>query len=178
MGEPIKERVSLILKEHEALLARLDEKAVETLAEKMTEARGVFFTAQGRSGNMAKALAIRFLHMGIAVHVAGEPSTPAIGEGDLLIAVSSSAKTKITLNHRETAKKAGAVTALLTAAADPGASDVCVRIPAKTEIPSVQHAGSLFEQAVLLVGDALAWYVQGRLGASEESMNRRHSNLQ
>ncbi|MCI8454944.1 MAG: SIS domain-containing protein [Lachnospiraceae bacterium] len=178
MGEQIKERVSVILKEHEALLACLNEEALESLAEKIANARAVFFTAQGRSGNMARALAIRFLHMGIAVHVAGEPSTPAIGAGDLLIAISSSAKTKITLNHLETAKKERAATALLTAAEDPGVSDMYVRIPAKTGIPSVQHAGSLFEQAILLVGDALAWYVQGRLGASEESMNQRHSNLQ
>jgi len=42
----------------------------------------------------------------------------------------------------------------------------------------VQHAGSLFEQAILLLGDALAWHVQQRLGVADAQLDARHANLQ
>ena len=167
------------LDELTAIAAQLKEEELETLARKIIEAKHVFFTAQGRSGNMARALAIRFMHMGIVAYVAGEPSTPAMGQGDLLIAVSGSGKTTITLNHLQTAKKVGAASALIcTKTENPMFSDCYVCIPAKSVVPSVQHAGSLFEQSVLLVGDAVSRAVQDALGVSSESMDARHANLQ
>ena len=162
-----------------ALQKYLKESELESLAEKIIHANTVIFTAQGRSGNMARALAIRLMHMGIRACVAGEPSTPAIGEGDLLIAISGSAKTAITLNHLQTARKVHAATALIsTKTENPMLSDCYICIPAKTEVTSIQHAGSLFEQAVLLVGDAISRAVQDALGVSSQSMDARHANLQ
>lgn len=167
------------LDELTAIAAELKESDLEVLAQKIIEARHVFFTAQGRSGNMVRALAIRFMHMGISAFVAGEPSTPAMRKGDLLIAVSGSGKTAITLNHLQTAKKVGAMSALIcTKTEHPMLSDYYICIPAKSVVPSVQHAGSLFEQSVLLIGDALSRAVQDELGVSSESMDARHANLQ
>jgi 6-phospho-3-hexuloisomerase len=53
-----------------------------------------------------------------------------------------------------------------------------VVIPAGSAVPTVQHAGSLFEQSLLILGDAIACQVQQQLGIDEGLMNERHANLQ
>ncbi|RYF64320.1 MAG: SIS domain-containing protein, partial [Comamonadaceae bacterium] len=138
-----------------------------------------FLSGQGRSGNMVRALAIRFMHIGVQVHVAGEPTTPAIGAGDLLVAVSASARTKATLEHIQVARKVGAGVALVTTVADaPDSIDRVLRLPVRSAVPSAQHAGSLFEQTILLLGDSLAWHVQRQLGVDDAALDARHANLQ
>ena len=79
----------------------------------------------------------------------------------------------------ETARKAGAKTLLITAKDNVRElADEILCIPAKTKVPSDQHAGSLFEQSVLVIGDAVCWYLMQKTGVSTELMNKRHANLQ
>ncbi len=87
-------------------------------------------------------LAIRFMHLGYAAYVAGDAATPSIQENDVLFAVSSSAKTKVTLNHMEAAKKQKAHVVLLSSLCEnPEISDkTYLCIPAKTKIQTSQHA--------------------------------------
>lgn len=179
MEEMIRKRVKTIVEELGKVQEVLDEQELKNFAARIIGARRVVFTAQGRSGFAARTMVCRLMHIGIDVHMAGQPDTPAVEKGDLLVAISSSAGTKITLNHLEAAKKAGADRILITAK-NVGA-DVCeniLRIPVRTRVETVQHAGSLFEQSVMIVGDAVCWHVQKTLGTTEEEMNRRHSNLQ
>ena len=119
------------------------------------------------------------MHLGFEAYVAGDASTPSIRKGDLLIAVTSSAKTKVTLNHMETARREGAEVILVTAqTGDQGLSDYVMTIPARTKVATQQHAGSLFEQSVLVVGDALAAAIQEKKGIAGKDMDFRHANLQ
>ena len=172
-------RMDTVLAELRAVADTYDAAALEAVAQAADQARRVFFSGQGRSGLMNRAIAIRLMHIGLTVHVAGEPSTPAIGPGDLLIAVSSSAKTEATLAHIAVARKAGAQVVLVSAVASAARlADVALLIPAKTAVASDQHAGSLFEQSLLLVGDALAWSLQQRRGVPDQVLNERHANLQ
>ncbi|MBO0413142.1 SIS domain-containing protein [Enterococcus hulanensis] len=158
---------------------RLDETQLTVIAGKLIGANRIFFSGMGRSGNMVKALAIRFMHLGYDAYVAGDAATPSISKGDVLVAVSSSGKTNVTMNHLETAKKNGGTTVLISSVREnPERSDCYLCIPAKTEVASTQHAGSLFEQSVLIVGDALSSYIQSKENISTEYMNDRHANLQ
>jgi 6-phospho-3-hexuloisomerase len=178
-GSPVSERLTTILRELEAIVGAVDAKQLEILVKAIIGAKRIFFSGQGRSGLAIRATAIRLMHVGCLVHVAGEPSTPAITKGDMLIAVSASSKTQTTLAHVEVAKRAGAKVALISAgraSSDP--SDLLVVIPAGSAVPTVQHAGSLFEQSLLILGDAIARQVQQQLGVDEELMNERHANLQ
>lgn len=176
----IRERIVEINIELQNVQKNLAEDELIELSNKIMEAENVFFSAQGRSGDMVKALAIRFMHLGINAYVAGESSTSAIKSGDLLIAVSSSAKTKVTLNHLETAEKVGAETALITSVdvENNKISSMVICIPIRSKIDTDQHAGSLFEQSVLILGDAIAWYIQKYKHIDTEIMNARHANLQ
>jgi 6-phospho-3-hexuloisomerase len=51
-------------------------------------------------------------------------------------------------------------------------------IPARSAVSTDQHAGSLFEQTILLLGDAIAWQIQRKLGVDDRLLNERHANLQ
>lgn len=172
-------RLKLILDEHRQISASYDGSCLERFVQALIEANRVFFSGQGRSGLMSRAIAIRLMHIGLNVHVAGESSTPAISHGDVLVAVSASARTQATLMHMKTARSAGAKVALVSAVVSQSdLADFVLPIPARTAVPSKQHAGSLFEQSWLILGDLIAWRVQQRLGVPEEVLNARHANLQ
>lgn len=167
------------ISELQAISEAVDNGQLEEAVRVCLEAKRIFFSGMGRSGNMVKALAIRFMHLGYDAYVAGDASTPSIGEEDLLIAVTASAKTKVTLNHMETAKRAGAKVLLISALPeDPKLSDYYISVPAKTKVESLQHAGSLFEQSVLVMGDAVCAEIQKEKKVPAEYMNNRHANLQ
>jgi len=178
MALSITARCWLVLDEIASAVDALDERAAEEMATRIVAARSVFCTAQGRSGLVLRAMAIRLLHIGIDVKVAGEASTPAIGSRDLLIAVSASGRTPTTLEHLAASRRVGAATALITASEDARDADLVLVVPVRTRLTTVQHAGSLFEQVVLIAGDAIAWAVQSRLGITDDALKARHANLQ
>jgi 6-phospho-3-hexuloisomerase len=176
---PILDRLAVIVDEHRSMAKALDVAEIDALVCAMTDAKRIFFSGQGRSGLMIRALTIRLMHIGLTVHVAGESSTPAIGAGDLLIAVSASAGTKATLEHMRIARCNDARIALIsTKKPDSGNTDLLLTLPVRSLVPTVQHAGSLFEQTVLLLGDAIAWHLQKTLGVDDRLLNERHANLQ
>ena len=52
----------------------------------------IFLVGAGRSGFVAKAFAMRLMHLGYYVYVVGETITPWINDGDIIITVSKSGK--------------------------------------------------------------------------------------
>ena len=167
------------VKEIDEVIDNLKEAELDSASKILIEHKRIFFSGMGRSGDIAKALCIRYMHLGFEAYVAGEAATPSISNNDLLIAITSSAKTKVTLNHIEVAKKNGATVILLTSNEDArDIADQCIMIPAKTKVKSNQHAGTLFEQSVLIIGDALAKEIQATCNITTEYMNKRHANLQ
>lgn len=175
----IKKKIAENLSELNELVACLEEGQLAEVRDTCLTADRIFFSGMGRSGNMVKALAIRFMHLGYQAFVAGDAATPAIGEGDVLIAVSSSGKTKVTMNHLEVARQARAKTVLVSAQNENDfGADVVLCIPARTRVASTQHAGSLFEQGVLVIGDGIAAAIQAEKQVASEYMNGRHANLQ
>ena len=86
--------IPTILKEIEAVLGQVEETQLEKIASTLQKAPRIFNIGEGRSGLMAKSFAMRLMHLGATVYVVGETITPAIAEGDLLVAVSGSGTTK------------------------------------------------------------------------------------
>jgi len=149
-------------------------------------ANRLFLLGAGRSGLALRMTAMRLMHLGLTAHVVGETTTPAIAEGDLLIAASGSGTTAGIVRSAETAAKVGArIVALSTTDSSPLAdvADHLLVIPAAAKLDrsgeaSAQYAGSLFEQAVVLVGDALFHALWQRSGASADELWPRHTNLE
>jgi len=178
--ELIRSRIDDVLREVDRVVREVDVDALMVLLAAMGNVRRTFFAGQGRSGLVARAVAMRWMHMGVTAYVAGETVTPAIGAGDVLVCLSASGRTAATVDHARTARAAGARIVVLTAT--PGGpvaatSDLVVVIPAGTGVATRQHAGSLFEQACLILGDALCGVFQEMHGVPDRELNRRHANL-
>jgi 6-phospho-3-hexuloisomerase len=177
---------SLILNELERTLAAVSEAEIAVAQRMILTANRVFLTGAGRTGLALKMIAMRLMHLGLAVHVAGDATTPAIGPGDLLLVASGSGTTAGPVHAAEVAVKTGARVLALTAAPASRLGTLAkalVVIPAAAKQDhggtiSEQYAGALFEQSVLLVMDAMFQALWHEGGESAEELWKRHANLE
>ncbi|GAB3348637.1 MULTISPECIES: 6-phospho-3-hexuloisomerase [Amycolatopsis] len=152
----------------------------------LLKAPAVFTIGTGRSGLALQMAAMRFMHLGLPTHVVGEVTAPAIGERDVLVAASGSGSTARVVRAAETARAQGADVIALTTA--PGsalakAATEVLLIPAADKQDfdgnsSVQYAGSLFEQSVLLITDSLFHALWQTSGTQARELWRLHANLE
>lgn len=157
--------------------------AVQTL---LLAATRIFTTGSGRSGLAIRMAAMRLMHLGLTVHVAGEVTAPALAKGDVLLIASGSGTTASAVAAAETALKVGARVIALTATRHSRLTelaDAVLFIPAAAKQDhdgslSQQYAGALFEQSVLLVTDALFQEMWQARGESAEQLWTRHANLE
>ena len=149
-------------------------------------ARRVFVLGAGRSGLALRMTAMRLMHLGLDVHVDGEVTTPAIVAGDVLLVASGSGATATVVRAAETAAASGArLIAITTAPASPLAAlaAVTVVVPAAQkqdhdELRSLQYSGALFEQTVVVLGDAIFHSLWKASGATADELWPRHANLE
>ncbi|MGB6686515.1 MAG: 6-phospho-3-hexuloisomerase [Terracidiphilus sp.] len=177
---------NLILTELERTLAAVSEPEIVAAQRMIEAANRLFVMGAGRTGLALKMAAMRLMHLGLVVYVAGEVTTPAIGQDDLLLVASGSGTTAGPVHAAEVAVKAGAkVLALTTSPVSKLATlaQGLVMIPAAAKQDhggsiSEQYAGALFEQSTLLIMDAMFQAMWRESGASAEELWRRHANLE
>lgn len=188
MEEPrFAEISSLLLKELEVALGSIKEEEVEKLIQIVLNSEKVFFVGVGRVLLSLKAIAKRWAHLGLNTHIVGEITEPAITSKDLLIVGSGSGTT---LFPAGIAKKAHAIGAkVVHIGSNPNSSlkdisEFMVRIPVRTkyylndEIDSQQPMTSLFEQALLLLGDIVAKMIIDRRHLDMKELWQYHANLE
>jgi 6-phospho-3-hexuloisomerase len=161
--------------------AHVDRNEMARLVDVMRGGKRIFVAGIGRSGLMARALAMRLMHLEFDVHVVGETTTPSIGKGDLLVCCSRYGKSRTLKTYVEKAHESGARAALVTMTAkSPLAKrvDEVFVIPVEAGGKSRQPLGTVFEQSLLLYCDALVMLAMKRLGVSEDEMRRRHTQLE
>ncbi|OUJ74549.1 6-phospho-3-hexuloisomerase [Hymenobacter crusticola] len=182
----LQDNLQVILQENQQLAQKLDLAAAVAVIPLLQHAERVFVVGAGRTGLALKAAAMRLMHLGLTVFVVGETTTPAIKAGDLLLAGSGSGTTSTIVKAAEKAVAAGAqVVAISTTTASPLAdlATQVVVLPAAQKQDhggeiSKQYAGSLFEQGVLLLLDALFQTLWGLDGTPAEELWKRHANLE
>src|ERR1700734_1021041 len=81
---------TLILNELERTLAAVSDAEIAVAQRMILAANRLFVMGAGRTGLALKMAAMRLMHLGLEVHVAGEVTCPAIGRGDLLLVASGS----------------------------------------------------------------------------------------
>ena len=170
----------VILNELNTAAACISGDAIHRCAQKIAAHERIFVYGAGRSGLMLKALAMRLMQLGKAVYVVGETVTPAIRENDLLITASASGSTHSVCHYAAAALREKADLLVITAQtssplAQISAPDLIIAAPDKHHLPqSGQLMGSLFEQMLLLAGDAIAMI----LADNRETLSRNHANLE
>jgi 6-phospho-3-hexuloisomerase len=166
--------------------AKIDQKQLAVLTAQIGLADRIFVAGAGRSGLVLRMAAMRLMHLGLTVHVAGDTTTPAISSGDLLLVASGSGTTSGVVKAAETAARAGACVAALTTNQESplaGLSDALVIIPAaqKTDHGSSlsrQYSGSLFEQVLFLATESVFQTLWDNADEPAEQLWIRHANLE
>ena len=169
-----------------AAAERGQEEAVEKFVDLIGNANRVVVNGAGRSGLALRMTAMRLMHLGREVKVIGDVTTPAVRFGDVMLAASGSGTTGGVVRAAEIAVKAGAKIAVITAS--PGSrlaklADALIVVPAPQKQEhrsgkSVQYAGSLFEQDVVLIGDMIFHTLWQRSGISPEELWAFHANIE
>jgi 6-phospho-3-hexuloisomerase len=178
--------LSLVRDEIAKGAARIDHHQLAALTAQIGLANRIFVAGAGRSGLVLRMAAMRLMHLGLTVHVAGDTTTPAISSGDLLLVASGSGTTSGVVKAAETAAKAGArIAAFTTNAASPLASlsDALVIIPAAEKTDhgsglSRQYSGSLFEQVLFLATESVFQTLWDNADVPAEQLWLRHANLE
>ena len=102
------DQLDTVLSEIHGVAAQIDRAQRHGLADSLNAADRVFVTGEGRSGFMAKAFAMRLMHLGLPVHVIGETTTPSVRGTDTLVAISGSGTTGGTVRVAQQATALGA----------------------------------------------------------------------
>lgn len=186
LATDIQTNLTMILEENQKLANQIDFAQIADMIPFIQNAERIFIVGAGRTGLALKAAAMRLMHLGLTVFVVGETTTPAIRTNDLLIAGSGSGTTSSIVKAAEKAVSANAkVISISTTLDSPLAklsSHVAILPAAQKEDHggsiSKQYAGSLFEQSVLLLTDALIQTLWKLEGTPAEELWKRHANLE
>lgn len=186
LAADVKKNLDMVVHENLQLAAGIDYTLFPLLIESIGQARSTFLIASGRSGFSMRSAAMRLMHLGLNAYFVGETTTPAIQPGDLLLAASGSGTTSAIVRAAEKAKQAGAKVIAITAGSGSTLtqlSDHHIRIPAAEKqdhggSKSKQYAGSLFEQALLLITDAVFQTLWEIDGTPAEELWKRHANME
>lgn len=178
--------LELVLNENLKLVKDIDLESLVPLIGYIQQSPRIFIVSAGRSGFAMRAAAMRLMHLGLQVYIVGDTTTPAINQEDLLIAASGSGTTSGIVRAAEKAVSVGAK--LVTLTADPNAAlaklaDHVVYIPAAGKEEhgsgkSAQYAGSLFEQFLMLLLDAVFQSLWKLDGTPAAALYQRHANLE
>ena len=174
------------LRDVTAALRQADPQPFESALRLLSDAERVFVHGAGRSGLALRSTAMRLMHLELRINVVGEITTPTIRRGDVLLVASGSGTTGGIVQAARTAADVGARVLAISTTAEAPLSDIAettLVIPAATKTDrsgtaSAQYAGSLFEQAVAILGDALFHTLWQRSGRSADDLWPRHANLE
>lgn len=177
---------ALALAEIDAVLRRVDPAEVDRLQEAIVSARRVIVYGLGREGLVMRSFAMRLMHLGVDVAVVGDMTTPPVGPDDLFLVSCGPGYLSTVEALMHVARTAQARILMLTAepkATLPQQTGELLVLPAQTmAVPqgasSAQPMGSVYEQAMWVLFDALIPILQVRLGQTVDDMRRRHTNLE
>ena len=116
--EIIKSSIESILDNIKSAEEFLDRNTINEFEQIIMDSKNIFVTGAGRSGLVAKAFAMRLMHLGFSVYVVGETISPAIYKDDCFIAISGSGETNTIVSAAKIAKDRGSKVLALTSYPD------------------------------------------------------------
>ncbi|UNQ72635.1 6-phospho-3-hexuloisomerase [Infirmifilum sp. NZ] len=200
MAEDVKKAMSsiaeYIAKAANEIDGEMTNRFLKLLTSALANKNKILVVGAGRSGLVARAFAMRLMHLGFDVYVVGETITPSVREGDILIAVSGSGSTQIVLSVASAAKKAKALVVAVTSFEDSPLgklSDFIVKVPGRTKVATetdyfarqvmglyepLAPLGTLFEDTAMVFFDGVIYALMNLLGVREEDLKKRHANVE
>ncbi len=176
----------------------VDEEEISRFVDLLVKERShrILVLGVGRSGLVGRAFAMRLMHLGFSVFVMGETITPAIGKGDLVVAISGSGKTKLAITAAEISEEVGAKVVAITSFTENQLGRMAhyvVKVRGRTIIAEERDyftrqiagiheplapLGTIFEDACTIFLDSLIPELMHRLGLSEKQLKKRHATIE
>lgn len=184
-----KETYTGILDEYRQVFERVDQNNLRNFIDLIKVHKRIFLIGVGREGMATRAFAMRLMHMGKEIHWIWDDTTPAIGEGDLLVATLGDGR----IGHIDyicrRAKEAGAMICVVTGSPSgetaKNVADQVFFVPASVYrgtddvVPSFQPMGNLFEQCLLILFDIIIMMIVDETPElSFEKMSKNHRNVE
>jgi 6-phospho-3-hexuloisomerase len=194
----VQEMMLLMASKIRAIANTISDDDVGKLLAELLRAKRIYVIGAGRSGLVAKAFAMRLMHLGLQAYVVGETITPAMKAGDAIVVFSGSGRTKTVADIAETAKELGAHICLITSNADSRIGKIadCIVIiehqrdevkddaqefeirQMMGEHKSFAPLGTLFETASMIFGDAVISRLMEITKTDESALKGRHTNIE
>jgi 6-phospho-3-hexuloisomerase len=195
---PVQDMMRLMASKVRAIANGISDDDVEGLLREILGAKRVYVMGAGRSGLVAKAFAMRLMHLGLTSYVVGETVTPALSPGDLVVVFSGSGETKTVADIAESAKAIGGRLCLITSKRDSRIgriADCCVVIESQRDTEGDETAefeirqmmgkhksfaplGTLFETASVIFADAVISRLMEIKEINVEALRGRHVNIE
>jgi 6-phospho-3-hexuloisomerase len=176
----------------------LSDEETEAFLKEILRAERIYVMGAGRSGLVAKAFAMRLMHLGFTTFVVGETITPAMHPNDLLVIFSGSGRTRAIADIAEIGKEIGGRIALITANHESRIgkmADVVVIMESQRdkirdetaefevrqmtgEHRSFAPLGTLFETAAMIFTDACISRLMEISRIDEKQLQDRHANIE
>lgn len=175
----------------------LDKEDIKAMIQKILEGERIFLMGAGRSGLVAKAFAMRLMHLGFSVYVVGETTTPAVRSQDVVIAISGSGETHSIADLGKIVKDIGSTLITVTSKKESKlarTSDIVMVLPSKTkndlnaggflernirgDYKNMPPLGTSFEITSLIFLDSIIAQLITLTGASEAELKSRHTNIE
>ncbi len=178
------ESVQYIQRKVQDILKTVSQEDVDQVKKLFFKANHVFVYGAGRSGLVAKAFAIRLVHLGFQAFVVGETITIPVQEGDLVIIVSGSGETIPAVMTAEIAHNLKAKVVSITGKKDSDIdqfADITLFVSAgcnEEQRKRCAPLGTLFEASVWILLDGLIADLLDSKNETEETMRKRHATLQ
>jgi 6-phospho 3-hexuloisomerase len=176
--------VDYIQRKIKDILGEISQDDVEEVKKFFFTSNRIFVYGAGRSGLVAKAFAIRLVHLGFQTFVIGETITAPVQKGDLVIIVSGSGETIPAVMTAEIANNIGAKVVSITGKKKSEIAkfaDVTLYLSAgckDVERKRFAPLGTLFEASTWVLLDGIVADLLESKKETEETMRRRHATLE
>jgi 6-phospho-3-hexuloisomerase len=197
-SQRVQEMMRLMASKIRAIANTISDDDTEKFIRELLNAKRIYVIGAGRSGLVAKAFAMRLMHLGLSAYVVGETITPALNKGDVMVIFSGSGRTKTVADLAETAKEIGGRICLITSNADSRIGKIadCMVIiehhrddvdddALEFEIrqmmgdhKSFAPLGTLFETASMIFADAVISRMMEITKTDETALKNRHTNIE
>jgi 6-phospho 3-hexuloisomerase len=178
------ESISYIQRKIKDILENVSQDDIDKVKKLFFKSNRIFVYGAGRSGLVAKAFAIRLVHLGFQTFVIGETITAPVQKGDLVIIISGSGETIPAVMTAEIARNLDAYVVSITAKKKSEIAkfaDVTLFISAtcdELERKKFAPLGTLFEASVWILLDGLIADLLDSKNETEEKMRSRHATLE
>ncbi|KUG20221.1 MAG: 6-phospho-3-hexuloisomerase [Methanomicrobiaceae archaeon] len=197
-NHPVKDMMRLMATKIRTIADVMSDEQIDALVNLIMNAQRIYILGAGRSGLVAKAFAMRLMHLGLQSYVVGETITPAMRPGDLIVVFSGSGETTTIADLAETAKGIGANVCLITSKKESrigriadsiviieSQRDHVVDESAEFEIRQMTGAhksfaplGTIFETTSMVFADAIISRLMEITQTDVEALRGRHANIE